>query len=695
MTALAFASGATGQPTFGQTSGLGVAAKPAQPAFGQMGAASAPSQPFGLTSGLGEKPAQPAFGSTSGPGVAATPAQPAFGQMGGLGATPQNSATPAASANVPASASGAPAGVSGGGAAGENKMPESLKIGAQALGKEGYNKFVVVCKDLKAGTKSLTDAVAAVQALLAGKPDLIEQFKTWGKGFQQPAAGVGGGGGSAAAPGGVQAGAAGVLGATALASQGSKGGVLRRESPPREHVNILSDFLLKSQPIKGGMSSALAHQQAFPHASRAFSYLIQTLPQSAVKTPGPAPSATQPEKSGGGGGHAFASARNTPDTSVRGRASAPRRGSGAVPLGQWPLAYPAASTPSTPDLPIKVGAGLLMPLRLDAAIRELDKELSRHVNSHDVTPLHKSISSDQPDPQTPTPRSAHREGESLEHPDECPAHEEEWKSPPIKASDKFHTHVVLCNEGGQEKARKEYYAARMQRARKSGSALSRLKQDADTMARGLADLKKRLDGETARVGASKACEDQDVLRRALLSFDEIEGELAKARQPLGRCWALLEFGNVADVMIPEVHAAREDVGRQQQLARTLSADIAAKRREYKEQTTELQRVSKLRECHQPWYMALEASKCITKLIDFRRLQATKEACERQGEVSRSVWQESDPAKFKSSLNLAADGWEQRLVEFAKKLHTFDGHLSEVPQVYHYQLRHKLLKKYSL
>ena len=653
MTALAFASGTTGQPT------------------------------FGLTSGLGEKPAQPAFGSTSGLGVAATPAQPAFGKMGGLGATPQNSATPAASAKVPGSASGAPAGVSGTAAAGENKMPESLKIGAQALGKEGYNKFVVVCKDLKAGTKSLTDAVAAMQALLAGKPDLIEQFKTWGKGFQQPAAGVGGGGASAAAPGGVQAGAAGVLGATALASQGSKGGVVRRESPPREHVNILSDFLLKSQPIKVDMNSALAHQQAFPHASRAFSYLLQTSPQSAAKTPGPAPSATQPEKSGGGWGGAFYSARNTPDTSVHGRASAPRRGSG---LG---------STPSTPDLPIKVGAGLLMPLRLDAAIRELEKELSRHVNSHDVTPLHKSISSDQPDPQTPTPRSAHREGESLEQLDECPAHEEEWKSPPIKASDKFHTHVVLCNEGGQEKARKEYYAARMLRAQKSGSALSRLKQDADTMARGLADLKKRLDGDTARVGASKACEDQDVLRRALLSLDEIEGELAKARQPLGRCWALLEFGNVADVMTPQVHAAREDVGRQQQLARSLSADIAAKRHEYKEQTTELQRVSKLRECHQPWYMALEASKCITKLIDFRRLQATKEVCERQGEVSRSVWHESDPAKFKSSLNLAADGWEQRLVEFAKKLHTFDGHLSEVPQVYHYQLRHKFLKKYSL
>jgi general stress protein CsbA len=300
--------------------------------------------------------------------------------------------------------------------------------------------------------------------------------------------------------------------------------------------------------------------------------------------------------------------------------------------------------------------------------------------------------SDQPDSQNPTPRSAHRQGESLEH---CPAHEEEWKSPPIKASTEFHTHVVLCNEGGQEKARKEYYAARMKRARKSGSALSsllELKQDAGTMARGLADLKKRLDGETARVGASKACEDQDILRSALLSFDEIEGDLAKARQPLGRCWALLEFGNVADVMIPEVHAAREDVGRQQQLARTLSADIAAKRREYTEQTTELQRVSKLRECHQPWSMAYSASKCITELIDFRRLQATKEACERQGEVSSLVWQESDPAKFKSSLNLAAGGWKQRLEEFAKKLDTFDGHLSEVPQKNHHQLRHQLLKK---
>jgi hypothetical protein len=148
-----------------------------------------------------------------------------------MGATPQNSTTPAASANVPGIASGAPAGVSGAAAAGENKVPFSLKKGAQEeLGKEGYNQFVRVCKDFKDGTKSLTDAVAAVQALLAGKPDLIEQFKTWGKGFQRPEGGVGDWGAFTAAPGGVQAGAAGVLRATAFASKSSKGGVVATDS---------------------------------------------------------------------------------------------------------------------------------------------------------------------------------------------------------------------------------------------------------------------------------------------------------------------------------------------------------------------------------------------------------------------------------------------------------------------------------
>jgi hypothetical protein len=71
------------------------------------------------------------------------------------------------------------------------------------------------------------------------------------------------------------------------------------------------------------------------------------------------------------------------------------------------------STPSTPDLPIKVGGGLRQPLRLDTAIRELEKELSRQSLHHD-TPLHKSVSSHPSEPQTPTPRSAHREGEGLE-----------------------------------------------------------------------------------------------------------------------------------------------------------------------------------------------------------------------------------------------------------------------------------------
>ena len=79
-----------------------------------------------------------------------------------------------------------------------------------------------------------------------------------------------------------------------------------------------------------------------------------------------------------------------------------------------------ASTPSMPDLPIKVGGGLRQPLRLDAAIRELEKELSRQ-SLHHGTPLHKSASSHLSEPQTPTPRSAHREGrdEGLEQHGMC------------------------------------------------------------------------------------------------------------------------------------------------------------------------------------------------------------------------------------------------------------------------------------
>jgi len=165
------------------------------------------------------------FGAEGGLGV---PQTGGFG--GGFGGRASFGSPAAPSALFATSPTSAGAGnVSGAAAAEQNKMPESLKTGAQALGKEGYNKFVVVCKDLKAGTKPLTDAVAAVQALLAGKPDLIEQFKTWGKGFQQPEGGVGDGGGTAA-PGGVQAGAAGVLRATAFASQSSKGGVVATDS---------------------------------------------------------------------------------------------------------------------------------------------------------------------------------------------------------------------------------------------------------------------------------------------------------------------------------------------------------------------------------------------------------------------------------------------------------------------------------
>jgi len=208
------------------------------------------------------------------------------------------------------------------------------------------------------------------------------------------------------------------------------------------------------------------------------------------------------------------------------------------------------------------------------------------------------------------------------------------------------------------------------------------------MGQRLGGLKTKLDETTAQVGPSKECEDVGVLHKALKSLEDHEDELAMARQPLGRCWALLEFGNVAHVMTPQVHAVREGVGKQQQAAHRLSADIAAKRTEYKEQATELRRVRKLRECHQPWYMALQASKLIPRMIRLRSLQATEVACDKQGAEHLKVWQESDPAKFKSSLNLRADGWEDRLTAFAVKLDTFDGHLSEsdVPRKYHLHLR---------
>ena len=141
------------------------------------------------------------------------------------------------------------------------------------------------------------------------------------------------------------------------------------------------------------------------------------------------------------------------------------------------------------------------------------------------------------------------------------------------------------------------------------------------MGQRLGGLKTKLDETTAQVGPSKECEDVGVLHKALKSLEDHEDELAMARQPLGRCWALLEFGNVAHVMTPQVHAVREGVGKQQQAAHRLSADIAAKRTEYKEQATELRRVRKLRECHQPWYMAWQASKLIPRMIRLRSLQA--------------------------------------------------------------------------
>lgn len=215
----------------------------------------------------------------------------------------------AAAGGTPAALGGAPAAQNAQvGADVGDGLPESLKSGVKAaLKQEDWKKFVETVRGLKGGTKKPSDAMRVVRDLLLGvqQPALVEQFEAWCK----------------------------------------SAGLLR--------PSILSDPQLDGHQTTsvGDGASALAHIQAFPHGSRAFSYLVD--PDKSAPATHAAAVPLSPQQS-------FATALQSPGT--RARPSAQVRD---------------LPTSLTPDLPIRLGGGMRQPLVLDLAIRQLDALLQQ------------------------------------------------------------------------------------------------------------------------------------------------------------------------------------------------------------------------------------------------------------------------------------------------------------------------------
>lgn len=327
-------------------------------------------------------------------------------------------------------------------------MPDELKNGAkQALPeKEKYNNFVRAVKDLKEGRQTRDQVLVTIKTLLGNAPGLFEKFEVW----SAPASG---------APS---------VPAAMNSSNAAPAG------PKRE--NVLTELVFKSQSMKGGEASALAHVQAFPHTSRAISHWLQHTKNDIIPPDPPYGRACITQAT-----HAFASSS---------------------------LATRRRPTPATPELPIRMGGGAMQAINLDEAIRQLDKLLkidqNREPESHSAT-------------SSPPPSARSREGSELSSVTVSSLEEEkEFKPDPPKPAPSFNTKIMLRR--AEEKARDGYGNFRLRRP------LEQLKECDRTVSETLGMLKQKL-GECPSARQAGLIEDQARLVELLGQLRRVEAQL--------------------------------------------------------------------------------------------------------------------------------------------------------------------------
>ena len=641
--------------TFG---GLGGGAKPAAPAFGQTsglgqrapgstalaGGLASTGGGFGASGGSSAQPAAPLPQAAS---------APAFGLTGGALAVAASAsgATPTATAATPApvpKVAGPDATGPGGPAISYPPMPDALKNGAKAAlaaSPDGYKTFVATVKALKDGSKTHSQCVAEVQTLLASRPDLFAQFKTWcSSSSTVPVAAAD----SSRLP-------AAAAEAAREASSAVPGQSLQNDEAIRA-PNVLTDVLLQSHVLQGSSEATeLAHMQAFSHSSRTFAYALKH------------PDNAQPQAQ---------SYRAPVPSEAHGRQGVSvdvlrDRHGGAHPLGPSP--FQNRSRALTPELPIKLGGGFRQ-LQLDATIRHLDALLlgveSKNASRGDLS----SVSSPHSTPRssrTPREDSLGREragyftdADARTQHDEMP----EWKRPLVRPKQCFLTKRQLQ---GAEAAQAAYYATRMQHV---SGPLSKLQAVSSQLTRDLAALKQKFGTSCNSLGSVSSCEEREPLLAAVQTLGQVEAELQTTLTPMARCWTLLEFGNTPDVVSEPMLSARQAVLESKETATKLLADITAKRSECIKQLDEIKRVRNRRLVYHHARIAFNATLATSKLIEERKSDATAAACKRMGAAHAEVLEASDPRLFKNALSLAE--WEQRLTEFASKRDSQRGPLDE-------------------
>jgi hypothetical protein len=354
-------------------------------------------------------------------------------------------------------------------------MPEELKSGAKQALAQRWGEFTTVARELKDGKQTREQALATVEQLLSSRPDLIDKFKAW----SLPASNASG----------TQPAATPKDNTICHASSAS------RPEEPRA-ANVLTDLVFRSQPLKGGVASALAHIQAFPHTSRAVSYWLQQPIHD--KTSSGLPDS---------GSHANMTRTPPPHA-----------------FGNSTLANRRRTTPSAPDLPIKMGGGIMQPLNLNKAIQWMDQQLDKPIRQ-DTNRYADSLPTSSP-PHSARSREESDQGSlATERTTSSFPEEKEFKAKEPRRDRAFLTGGIL--QRAEETGLESYCDARMKRS------LDRLRQGDQTLTQLLSMMKQAL-GAQPGVEQAKLEEDRAKLSEAAEKLRQEETRLQEVSAREGR-----------------------------------------------------------------------------------------------------------------------------------------------------------------
>ncbi|EKX50241.1 hypothetical protein GUITHDRAFT_104055 [Guillardia theta CCMP2712] len=567
-------------------------------------------------------------------------------------------------------------------------LPDALKEAVKAALGPRYPEFVKTVRSMKNKQIDVAAANLMVSTLLAGRNDLVEQFKSWSQsaGPSQPAAqpqpasasssaqkptGATGLGtnmfeaGGASKPGSmslsqgispIKGGSSqtaenqseskpsptskiatdGKLGAQTKTAEAvnpvgsaSKTPVVKEKSP-----NILSDPVLHKAGHVSSRHGSLDHVQMFPFGSRAFSYMF--------KDP------------------AEVKQKDSHWLQIKDSYASPSRLNVGTSRSLTPrLLNQFKSSPSQrfdrPSPVVQLNQSSLR-LVIDRDISSLidDQIVGRSEDAREVLDGCRSTES--------TPRSSQDLG-SVRRSDSDDWEEDnvfrEPNTPDYSSSSSQRKEEALqALQGLTGLGREAKSDWQKRREQKIAAQLKRHHAAGEEAVKGMEQEVQRIRGVLKDTSQS---ESKSTLEELVQALNKTSGSMEEKLKPLSSAWTYLLYGH-AEGSKGEVEERLADVTRLQSKSKSLKSDILELESSINEKQKELIRISEARKALAPSWIGLIATHDIADLV--RARAQLGDVCKGISELSAEVWEESGPQHLKSSLSLQDRA--EKLRQFAKE-----------------------------